>query len=144
MHFFLQFRISQSCSWWAEDVIPLVSKSQFKLVIVRVLSVCYVLCLLCKTMYGYDLFRCHVFFLFSLSFPLPLVSHLSVCLKESACHCHFNFYYEYKMRFSWTVLLSGVYCAELWSVVCLHVEAQCADMSISKPLLKHLKLWMYL
>lgn len=34
------------------------------------------------------------------------------CLIESTRHCYFNFYYEYKMRLLWTVLLSGA--SVLW------------------------------
>lgn len=134
MHVFLQFRISQSCCWWAEDVICLVCSF-----IIHILSVCYVLSsVVSKDVCLYDLFRHHIFFSFSLSFPLSLVSHLSVCLNESACHWHFNFCYSHGQSclMAWIVLSSYV--------VCLLFKAQYTDMSISKPLPKHLKLCIYL
>lgn len=84
-----------------------------------------------------DLFRCHVFFSVSPSLPVPPVSHLSVRLNASACHCRFNFYYEYIMR------LLGQSCRVAYIVpssgaACLHVGARIRQhQSLSS------KIWIY-
>lgn len=68
-------------------------------------------CVLGKMVINYDLLKMKwscIPFIFAIFVCFLRVSIcVRACLKESTRHCYFNFYYEYKMRLSWTVLLSG-------------------------------------
>ena len=97
-HFPLPSSVNQSCSWWAEDTIHfgvsgLFCSSQGDHSYTGhnnypCASLCSLFSLfLCKSMYGYDLLRCHVFISFLLSLLLSPLSPLVVCVCVCVCVC---------------------------------------------------------
>lgn len=103
-------------------------------------------CVLGKRVINYDLLKMKwscIPFTFAIFVCFLTVSIcVWACLKESTRHCYFNFYYEYKMRLSWTVLLSGA--SVLWCCApsCGNSVGWCVD--IKACVTKHLKSCIYL